>query len=255
MIKRNNRIYKAIGLLNLTILLVVSACNRPYQAKQTISQALFLNDSIQEDQTTLQFIAPYKDSLDAKMNQIIGYSAKRMERGTPESLLTNFVSDLILTECQKIADTSNLPVADMALINHKGLRSVLNEGPVTLNSIYQLMPFENEIVLISLNKDQTIEFLNFIASNGGDGIAGATFSISEGQAQNITINNQPLNKESYTIATSDYIAKGGDRYFVFKKGTMTLTNVKLRDMIIDHIRQLQANNLKIDAQLDKRIRL
>jgi hypothetical protein len=51
------------------------------------------------------------------------------------------------------------------------------------------------------------------------------------------------------------VAKGGDSYFVFTKGQTTGTKVQLRDMILHHIQDLEANKLQADAELDKRIKL
>lgn len=251
--KHLNLIHAAFALLLVSSF---SCQNSSYQSQKVESQTIYLDDSFKEDQSVVDFIAPIKDSIDIQMNQIIGHAARTLDKNLPEGLLTNFVSDLILEESRAVCQNNDkkLPQPDMALMNHKGLRTIIEEGPVTVNNIFQLMPFENEIVLVTLNREQTIEFLDYIASEGGDGIAGATFTIKNGKASNIKINGQTLSRENYVVATSDYLSKGGDHYDVFKKGTVTETKVKLRDMIIDHIKKLEANNQKIDAKLDNRIK-
>lgn len=256
MLKRTKLIY-SLNLITLGVFLTLPACNRSYHPQQVQANALLLDDSTGEDSLALNYIAPYKDSLDAQMDQVIGFSAHKMRKGIPESCLTNFIADLILKESQSLADNlpNQIPRADIALINHKGLRTILEEGAITLRNIFQLMPFENEIVLITLNKSQTIDLLNYIASIGGDGTSGVRFTIKNDKAHHITVNDKSLHKDTYVVATSDYLAKGGDNYFIFKEGITTHTHIKLRDMIIDHIKKLQSNNLKANSQLDNRIKL
>jgi len=255
MLKTNKHQSLTIVLFSLLLIFATGCNNGSYQTKETNSATVFLDKSYTEKNSVVDYIAPYKDSIDAQMYQVIGYAAQTLDKDLPEGLLTNFISDLILDETRSISSKKNLPTPDIALMNHKGLRTIIEEGPITVNKIFQIMPFENEVVLVRLTKNQTLEFLNHIANEGGDGIAGASFTIKDNKATGIKINGEVFNKEYYVVATSDYLSKGGDHYNVFTKGTITETNVKLRDMILDHIKKLEANNEKANSQLDNRIKL
>ncbi|MBS2099027.1 5'-nucleotidase C-terminal domain-containing protein [Carboxylicivirga linearis] len=255
MLKTSKHNTLIIALFSLLLIFTLGCNNGSYQTKETNSTTIFIDSSYKGKNSVVDYITPYKDSIDAQMYQVIGHAARTLDKDLPEGLLTNFISDLILDETRLISSEKNLLTPDMALMNHKGLRTIIEEGPITVNKIFQLMPFENEVVLVKLTKDQTLEFLNYVASQGGDGVAGASFTIKDEKATGIKINGKPFNKEYYVVATSDYLSKGGDHYDVFKKGTIIETKVKLRDMIINHIKKLEANNEKANSQLDNRIKL
>nr|WP_321451200.1 5'-nucleotidase C-terminal domain-containing protein [uncultured Carboxylicivirga sp.] len=253
---KNKKHYTHANFVFVLLLSSLLSCNNAhYSSSKTDSHTTFLDDSFKNESSFDELIKPYKDTIDSKMYKVIGHAAQTLDKAQPEGLLTNFISDLILEESQIISAEKSLPKPEMALMNFKGLRTIINEGPITVNNIFQLMPFENEVVLVTLSKEQTIEFLNYIASEGGDGIAGAKFKIKDGKATNIKIDGKPLNKSKYVIATSDYLSKGGDHYTIFTQGSITETKVKLRDMIIDHITKLEEKGLKADAKLDNRITL
>ncbi len=249
---------KRLVFIHIQILLIVliihSCAYSDYQVKETTSSVIQLEETHTSLSIIDNYIEPYKDSLDAKMNKVIGQSAQKLTNGIPESLLSNFTSDLVLSESKTYCKTNELPLPDVAIINHRGLRAIIDQGPITINNIYRLMPFENEIVLLSLNKTQLIELFNYMSTIGGDGMAGASFEILDKQAKNIKVNNVPLNKEKYIVATSDYIANGGDNYNIFKEAeSRTGTGIKLRDVIIEHIDGLNEKNILIDSKLDNRI--
>lgn len=246
------------NLLRATLILSASiylySCNN-YQVNNSSSQVHFISDSLTTVPGIDNYIAPYKDSLQREMNKVIGHCERQLSKGMPESLLTNFTADLILSYTNSFCSSkADFPSADIAIINHKGLRTVLEKGDITVNNIFNLMPFENEIILVTLNQKQIIELFDFMASVGGDGLSGASFVISNDKAVNIKINNQELVEKEYIVATSDYLANGGDHFTIFKESDSKYnTKLKVRDVIINHITELHSNNITINSQLDNRI--
>jgi len=186
------------------------------------------------------------------MNRVIGVAGRELYGGFPEGLLSNFVSDLILDECRLVADNPLKP--DVCIINIKGLRAPIQQGDITIGDIYQLMPFENEIVYLTLSKDQMLELFHFMAGVNGDGMAGASFGIKNKSAVNIQVDQRPLEDREYLVATSDYLADGGDHFDVFKTAiSRKRSGIKVRDVIIQHIQRLTAHQKSVNSHLDKRI--
>lgn len=248
---------KTLCTLSILVVTTLTGChNTTLQKQNEVGKSIYLDNTYNESAEIKAYIQPFKDSLDKEMKQIIGHAKQRLNKGMPESLLTNFTADLLLEESIKTAKSESLEVPDIAIINHKGLRTIIDEGPITVEKIYQLMPFENKLVLVTLSKDQLVELFNYMASVGGDGLSGATFTIKDGKAQNIKVNGKALTKANYIIATNDYLAKGGDKFTIFTKAlSQKETHAKLRDLIIDHIKTLEQNNQMVDAKLDNRITL
>ena len=114
------------------------------------------------DSSIWNIIAPYKKTLDADMNEVLCYAKTNLKKGQPESLLGNWTADLCLEEAQDLFQDT----IDMVLFNNGGLRASLSEGNITKRDIYQLMPFENELVVLSLSLDDVGDLMNYLKYTG-----------------------------------------------------------------------------------------
>ncbi|GET33580.1 5'-nucleotidase [Prolixibacter bellariivorans] len=201
-------------------------------------------------------IKPYRDSLQAQMSQKLCVASEDLFAGRPESLLGNFVSDLVLSEgkvlCQKKYPDIHPVVSYM---NRGGFRAPIPKGEVTVKSIFELMPFENEVVLLKLKGSDLRRLMNHMASRGGEGVAGMRLGIRKDKAIKCKVDGAPLdNDKTYWMITSDYLADGGDGSKSLSKNLQRVnTGVKLRDMIIAHMRKLGDEGKMATAKLDGRI--
>lgn len=203
------------------------------------------------DKDMMASIAPVKQNLDKEMNQIVGYSTSTMKAGKPESLLSNWASDVYL-EAGSIF--LKQPV-DFAVVNLGGLRSYLPKGDLTVRNIFELMPFENELVLLWIKGEDAEKLFQIFAIEGGQGIAGVRFEIKDSKAVNITINGKPVDKNAvYVVATNDYLAGGNDRMTPLTNAVRKMdTGLKIRNIFMEKvIRETQKGN-KIHSELDGRI--
>lgn len=205
------------------------------------------------DKAMASFVRDYKENLDSEMNQVIGQSSSVMVAGRPESLLSNWTSDIYLQ-----AGSSYLKVpVDMAVVNMGGLRASLPEGNLTVGNIFQLMPFENELVILWLKGSEIDKLLDIFAREGGQAIAGAKMDIKEGKAINGLIQGKPIQKEKlYSIVTNDFLAGGNDRMTPLTSAEKRVdTGMKIRDIIMEYVIRETRDGHKIESKLDGRIRL
>ena len=254
MSKKNN--YKTVLILSHLLLMFFISCNNSAPSITTSEKHYITIDStINRSKATELIIEPYRNSIEKKMNQIIGYSDRDMNKGRPESLLTNLIADMMLAEGIDIANERNSPTPDISIINVKGLRSPIKRGSITVSSIFRLMPFENKLVLLTLSGKQVKLLFTHLAEMGGEGISGASFGIKTNKPFDININGKPLKDEqSYTIVTADYLANGGDNYALLPTIKERYNSeVKIRDVIISRIRRLTNEGKYINSTLDKRI--
>jgi len=128
-------------------------------------------------------------------------------------------------------------------------------GAVTLRNIYELMPFENEMVAVTINGSNAEKMFGFIAHKGGMPMAGAIMGIGADTVSKIIIGNVAFDKsKNYTVITSDYLALGGDEMSFFASPvSYHPLKLKMRDAIADYLREQTAKGKTITAQLDKRI--
>ena len=197
------------------------------------------------------YLEPFKTQLDEKMNEIIGVAAEEMRVHAPESLLSNFSADVYR---QVAAEYLGIPV-DIAIVNIKGLRSSIPAGEIKVSKIFELMPFENELVVVWLKGSELVGLLQFFASIGGEGVAGIKMDIKKGVATEIFIRGKALDQEStYVIATNDYLAEGNDDMSQLTRYIQrTDTGIKIREMLIEYIRKETAKGNIITSKLDGRI--
>ncbi len=229
------------------------------EVKWTVAEAtgtkipLGSETEILADENFKTFLAPYKTQLEHEMNEVIGFGTETMRGHGPESLLSNFSADVFR---QVASDYLQTPI-DLSIVNLKGLRAQVPAGDITVSRIFELMPFENELVVLWLKGNELAELLDFFASIGGEGVSGLKMGILGGKAVHVMIGGVSLNREQlYSIATNDYLAEGNDGMTQLKKADKRVnTGIKIRDMLIDYIRQETAAGRKIESHLDGRMYL
>ncbi len=203
------------------------------------------------DQNYVTYLKPMKQQLGVKMDVVIGEAAETMRGHAPESLLSNLSADIY-----RQAGTKFLGQAiDVAIVNLGGLRTVIPAGKITVGKIFELMPFENELVIVWLRGDKLMELVQYFAHVGGEGISGMRMEISNAKAVNVTINgNEIVPEKTYSIATSDYLAAGNDKMVQLSQNEKRQnTGVKLRDILLNYIKSETTKGNKIQSKLDGRV--
>jgi 2',3'-cyclic-nucleotide 2'-phosphodiesterase (5'-nucleotidase family) len=243
--------------LLITWVLLAFSCTTQFVQKSYDTQNISVSkDANSLDSSVVRIYLPYKNMLEEDMNRVISFSEVEMTKGKPESLLTNFLADLLLTEGTKEAEKQSLQLKpSVSFFNYGGIRSIIPQGEITVETIFELMPFENEMVFLELNGKQMQEFLNYVAVKGGDSLGGARFKISNGKATQVSVGGEALHENgSYWLVTNDYVASGGDDLDVLKGSSQIInSHRKIRDSIISFLEEKQKNKEHLTAKLDGRI--
>lgn len=208
-----------------------------------------LNASFQQDSGIIKSYLPYKNKLDSEMNEILAESEMEMIKKQPESLLGNFVADLSL----QIAKKHTNKEISFCLLNYGGLRTALPKGAITRRKIFELMPFENELVVVQLKKSELDSIINYIKKVGGQPVSGISINYLE---EPPLVEYNQSNDGFLYVLTTDYLAKGGDHMDFFKRAIdVQKVGIKLRDAIIEYCINQNKQNKPLTAQLDGRIKL
>lgn len=243
--------------LLITWILLSLSCKTTFVSTEVKTQNISVAEIVSplDSQLVLLYL-PYKNILEKDMGRVISFSEKEMVKGKPESGLTNLLADLLLEEGQKEAMRNHLQIIPVvSFFNYGGIRTSLPKGDITVGKIFELMPFENEMVFIQLTGEQLQQFYDIIAENGGSSIGGVRFIISNGKAKNITIDGEKLEPSSkYWMVTNDYSANGGDDLVVFTQRLELInSSKKIRDIIISNFEERKINGVNLDENLDGRI--
>ena len=188
-----------------------------------------------------------------RMSEVIGQAPAELKADAIESPLGNFVADLQRSQATNLLGR---PI-DLGLMTRGGLRYIIPQGNITVGDVFELMPFENELLVLTLSGETVEKLFQFGASKKILALSNATFTIQNDQAANITIGGKPFNKEqTYTLAISDYLANGGDNLVFLKEAIKTeKAGILLRDAIIKHIQQLTAQGKPVEARVEGRVKV
>lgn len=233
--------------------LQISCSPKSWQIARATSSKIAIDSTteVNADKTYSEFLQPIKQSIDAKMNIIIGTAPETMRGYAPESLLSNFCTDLFR---QVGMDFLGAKV-DISIVNMGSLRTSIPAGDISIGKVFELMPFENELVIIWLRGDKLQELIQSFARVGGQGVSGMRMEIHNGKAFHLTVNGLALDPlKLYTIATNDYLADGNDRMQELTHSERRInTGLKIRDILLNYIKSETEKGNKIGSKLDGRI--
>ena len=207
--------------------------NKQQSSAPTISDiSLIAVDGSLRHDAMATLIAPYKAQKDSAMNIIVGQATETMEVAKPESSLTRLIADVLLAEARKVD-----PEVHMAVTNIGGIRRPLFQGNITIGDVYEILPFDNSLLILEYKGETIIELANAIASKGGESISGIKLDIHDGKASNILINNQPINPERiYKVVTTDYLSWGNDQLTPLANHIQsTPLNLMMRDAMLNYL--------------------
>lgn len=199
---------------------------------------------IPEDPTLLKLLQPFADEAEHRLSEIIASlevplssSSARSE----EAAIGNLVADSMQWFSARWG-------SDFALMNGGSVRHDLPAGPVSLKSIYDMLPFDNTIVLITLKGSEVNRLFDFMASIAEGSGAFPQFSSGVNvvldrttrKIGRVLIKGEPIDaNRSYKIATNSYLAAGGDGYKVFLDAREKFDTAALQQpVLIEYIRSM-----------------
>lgn len=238
----------------LSLFFLLQSCNPKFQSQKAEFVDYRINPERATDASVLSLVKPYGDSMSETMNRVIGYNEFNLEKKQPEGGLGNFMADAFLTMA---AEKFKEPV-DAAMVNYGGVRlTQLPAGNITVGKMYELMPFDNLLVIQKLKGEIVEKFLDRIASSGGWPISGITFQIKDlpaGQAGkkavNINVGGKPFNiNNTYTIANSDFVINGGDSDNILKGIPFQNIGYNMREALIEYVTKMKTISVKEEKRI------
>ena len=195
--------------------------------------------TVPDDPAVGQILDEYALELNQEYNldQILGYAETDLTRyGVTggDSMLGNF--------CAEAMRSFPGVETEIALTNTLGIRADIPAGDITLDDLYNSMPFDNTITTMFLSGREVQELLDYVAYRSSERgcqsqaqVAGIRFTMdcAAQVALDIQINGAPLDPNGmYELATNNYIAHGGSGFEVLQRNTTQIdTDVSIRDVV------------------------
>ena len=226
------------------------ACqHRPVQVALATTEAIRVDasaDAIQDNDYLVQ-LAPTKEALEREMNVQIGYAPERLWVDGPECPMLNWATDALWAAAKKVYDGR----VDIAIVNMGGMRCEWAAGPVTIGDVFELMPFDNMLVVLTLKGEDILALCESFARYGGQGVAGMRVKCIDGKLADVRIAGKPVNpKAQYTVATSDYLSGGTDHMDALTRYVdYWNSELKIRELYLEAVREQDTIRAAVDGRM------
>ena len=217
---------------------------------------------IPEDEAIAAKVQSYEEYLSKELDIEIGKTSTELDSRkkivrTEEAAIGNLIADAMRDGVD----------ADIGIANGGGIRAKKIYAPGTSISRRDMlteMPFGNVVVKLRLTGAQIWEALengvSQVENNAGrfPQVSGLSFTFNRkaqagSRVVTAKIGGQPLNKgRSYTVATNNYAAGGGDGFSVFKKGEVIIDAsgaTLLASMVMNYIKSKGSVSPKVEGRI------
>lgn len=212
-----------------------------------------ISDTLQINQEIESFIKPYREHVNKNLDSVISYAVETYSKSDGEynTAIGNLFADAVITESNAIFNKRTGHNIDMVLINHGGIRAIISKGSITTRTAYEIMPFENSLVVVEM-KGKTIQdsLINYLSrAKRAHPISGLKIKLDKDfNVVESSINNKPIEaNKSYYVATNDYLYNGGDRMTFFQTNdSLHVLDYKVRNALLDYFKKADTINPVID---------
>lgn len=241
-------------VLHLTFLSLIGCSPTIFNIKKIEASKTNINPSLSETADIEAYIKPYRDRIDAEMNTVLSIANQNFDKtGSWQTPMGNLLADATMQEAKPLFYRKQNKNLDICMLNHGGIRANINKGNVTTRTAFEVMPFENSLIIVGLKGSVIVEMAKFIIDEKKPHpLAGLTFEIAkDGNPVNMMVQGKPIDMDTiYYVGTSDYLSGGGDKMDFFKKGTDFFDmDYKLRNILIDYFKKTPNLPVAIDMRI------
>jgi len=245
---------KKIWILIFFSFLLIACKNNSHEVSKINAKQLKIGNEVKQDSSIIQLFTPYKKKMTKEITKSLSFSTKILERtdGNLQSTLGNLVADLSYEKANELFKNKTGKTVDFSMSNYGGIRAAIMKGDVTVSNAFELMPFDNTLVVVELNYDKIKALFNyFVAKKRAHPLSKNIQLTIENDSYNLLINGKPIKKDrTYFVATSNYLQKGGDGMIFFSEPESLFdSNFLIRDAIVDYFESKDT----LRANLDDRV--
>ena len=186
---------------------------------------------VPEDPSVAAMVKKYAAEIALRFERVVGKASadiKRLREDRPHAM------GVLVADAFREAGG-----ADIGLIINGGVRANIAKGPVRLKDAAAVLPFDSRVAVVKLTGAQLLELLAHGVKRGGAAfpqVAGLTFDIADGRPVNVRVKGAPVAPTvSYTLATDDFLADGGEGYAVLPGAPRRDTGMLTRDALAAYI--------------------
>ncbi len=236
-------------------LILISCKKNPIHLQRIEGKQISISDEFVSDSIVIDLVSPYKENLESDMNEVLAYAPIDLirNRDMVETNIGNFMADLCYKHGNAVFKEKTGNNVDFVLLNIGGVRSEISKGNVTTRNAFEVMPFENSMVVTELPYEKIVELLEYLTKSASPHPFSKQLKLvfENDKLTSAKINNEDFSKnKTYFVLTSDYLQHGGDRMTFFKDPiSLVDLDYKIRTAIIDELKEIDTISAKVDGRI------
>jgi secreted or periplasmic 5'-nucleotidase len=251
---------KNLSAFLVLFLLIVSCKSKSYFTEAIEGEQLPITKETEEDENIKDYLSPFRYHLNKYLDKELSHNTttmvkdiKTLEDGEMNMPIGNFFADAIYEQADGYFFNKKKRHIDFSLFNWGGIRSELAEGSITTRMVYQLMPFENQLVVAEVTGAQLYDMAKYLFDSKLPHPISNQVQLTmntRGEVVSFLVNKKTvLRKKRYYVCTFDYLYNGGDRMNFFKN-SLNVTNISYnaREALIDYLRKTDHIDFKSDGR-------
>lgn len=244
-------------IIPLIICCLIFACKQDTYLTRIEGKRIEINDSIEGLQEIEDFIKPYRAHVNKGLDSTLAYAVGTYTKNDGElnTAIGNFMADAVKEQSNPIFKSRTGNQIDIVMLNHGGIRAIISKGNITARTAYQIMPFENSIVVTELKGTAVKSMVEYLRkAKRAHPISGLSIIVnSEFELIDSKINGSAIDDNKiYYVATNDYLYNGGDNMAFFRESdTLHSLDYKVRNALIDYFKKVDTLDLKADNRFIK----
>jgi len=239
---------KFISSTSLVVVFFFLSCHTSYKAEQVQYSSYRIQNTGAAGTSFSALLFHYSDSVNKLMNKVIGENESVLDKKRQANVLGYFIADAYLYMARKRHGEQVVA----AFMNSGGVRlPELAAGPITLGKIFELMPFDNQMMVVKMKGSFLKQYLDTLLVRDGIIQSGLTLNVANKISEKVMVGDKPLDPNTeYTIVHSDYVVNNTP----FLKDIYRNTDgYLLRDAIIDYVKSMSEQGKKIIVQNSGRV--
>ncbi len=251
----HNGLLKSIlckSLFLVTFIILPLSCKKKEHLVQVEGVRIEINDATPGHSGVEAFIKPYRAHVNKTLDSVLAYAPETYSKndGILNTAIGNLMADIILEQANPFFISKTKNTIDMVLLNHGGIRAPIPKGNITARTAYQVMPFENSIIVVEMKGIHIRKLIEYLQkSRKAHPISGLKLTVdNDFNVVKASINKKDIEDEKvYFVATNDYLYHGGDEMYFFEHAEKThKLNYKIRNAMIDYFKKVDTITPIID---------
>jgi 2',3'-cyclic-nucleotide 2'-phosphodiesterase (5'-nucleotidase family) len=253
--KQKNTInYKIIFLLLIGLLF--SCKINDLKLRKVNATIVNINEKQETNKKVDLFLKPYIEDVNQKMNSVLCINPEVIEKkkiNNYQNEIGNWMADVVFDSTKKIFEKRDTINLDICMLNSGGIRTILPAGNITIRNAFEIMPFENEVVVLEMDGEAVIEIAKFIIKEQKPHpMKGMViFLDKDSNIEKVKVGENEIDKsKKYYVATNDYLANGNDNMIFFLKASKKYkTDYKIRNLLIDYFKEVKEISFSKEARI------